>query len=311
MRLLFAGTPGLALPTLQALSARHQIVAVLTRPPAAQGRRAALVASPVAQWAQAHQVPVLAPRRVSQAGLADQVRALAPDCCPVVAYGGLITAELLAIPAGGWVNLHFSTLPAYRGAAPVQAALLDGCTRTGVTTFRLVAELDAGPVYRQVTVDIADEETAGDLLERLASLGASVMVDTLADIAAGGSARDQPTAGVSYAAKISTDQARLDLSGTVAQLVNRVRAMSPRPGAWCQWQGQVFKVLRARRCDHPGPDPTGRAWLVGALRASRRALWCRVGDGWVELVEVQPAGKKPMAGADWARGALGEAGRLA
>lgn len=300
MRLLFAGTPETALPVAEAVGGVHDVVAVLTRPPAAQGRSSRLVASPVARWAEARRVEVLDPVSPRDPALAERIRRLAPECCVVVAYGGLITRKLLALPRHGWVNLHYSLLPAYRGAAPVQHALLDGRATTGVTTFRLVPALDAGPVFLRREVAVAADETAGDLLDRLSLIGAQAMVETLAMVEAGVSPTEQGADGVSWAPKLDPEQARLDWSRPALELANQARAMSPDPGAWTLLAGQRFRVLRAAP-GAPVPDLLAEA-APGRLWATKRKLYCRAGDGWVELVQVQAAGKQPMAGADWARG---------
>jgi len=232
------------------------------------------------------------------------VRGIAPQCCPVVAYGGLITPELLRIPTHGWINLHFSILPAYRGAAPVQRALLDGCTQTGITTFLLEPALDSGPVYLQQSVDIAPNETAGDLLDALAVLGAQSMAETMEMIEAGYQPTAQPDQGISYAPKITAEDARLDIGVPASRVVNRVRAMSPEPGAWALLGGQRFKILRARLADPQDVSSLAADGVLGRLAATKKHLFCHVRDGWIELMEVQAIGKKVMTGADWARGAL-------
>ena len=302
MRLIFAGTPATAVPVLDALHEVHDVRAVLTRPPAAQGRSSRLVPSEVEEWAREHDVEVLAPQSLKDPAVADRIREISPDCCPVVAYGGLITRELLGIPALGWINLHYSLLPAYRGAAPVQRALMDHRTSTGVTAFRIVPALDAGPVFLQKRVEIGDEETAGDLLNRLSVVGAAVMVEALALAEQGIEPDDQPREGVSLAPKITSEEARLDLRWDPRRCVDLVRAMSPEPGAWAEMGSQRFKILRARIAAQPCPGAPGEA-AAGTLYATKKKLFCRVGDGWIELVEVQAPGKKPMPGADWARGA--------
>ncbi len=310
MRLVFAGTPEVAVPVADRLALDHEIVAVLTRPPAAQGRSARLVASPVEAWARSRGVEVLAPDSLREEAFVARLTALAPQCCPVVAYGGLITRALLALPDHGWINLHFSLLPAYRGAAPVQRALLDGRHQTGLTTFQIVPALDAGPVYLRRSVEVAPTETAGELLERLSHLGAEAMAETLRLAEAGVVPAPQAATGVSLAPKISTDEARLDFSQPVRALVDRVRAMSPDPGAWALLAGQRFKVLRAVPAG-PAPWPGDRGEpRPGDLWATKRQLFCRAGDGWAGLGQVQVTGKKPMAGADWARGAWQAGSRL-
>lgn len=309
MRLIFAGTPRLAVPVVQRLSEHHDIVAVLTRPPSPQGRSSRLVPSPVQEWADARGVTVIAPATLRDPAVVRVMRDLAPDCCPVVAYGGLVTRELLAVPRWGWINLHFSLLPAYRGAAPVQRALLDGCEQTGLTTFRLVPALDAGPVFLQRELSIGPAETAGDLLERLVPLGAGAMVATLDLVERGVEPSEQPAGGVSLAPKLTVDEARLNFARSARDAVNRVRAMSPEPGAWALLGGQRFKVLRAMMADGPGAVGPVEA-IPGRLRATKAHLFCRAGDGWVDLVEVQAVGRKAMPGADWARGAWHEGDHL-
>jgi len=301
MKLIFAGTPSTALPVLERLDELHEVAAVLTRPPAAQGRSSKLVGSPVEMWARSHGIEVLAPRSLKDPSLTARIREIAPQCCPVVAYGGLITRELLNIPIHGWINLHYSLLPAYRGAAPVQRALMDGCDSTGVTVFRIVPALDAGPVYLQTRVPIEDEETTGDVLRRLSLVGADAMAEGLARAEQGQEPVPQSEQGVSLAPKVTPDEAHLDLTCDGRRCVNLVRAMSPEPGAWAEMGSGRFKILRARIADLPsGMGET----LPGTLHATKKSLLCRVGDGWIECVEVQAPGKKPMPGADWARGGL-------
>ncbi len=311
MRLVFAGTPDVAVPVADRLAADHEILAVLTRPPAPQGRSSRPVPSPVEVWARRQGIEVLAPDNLRDESFIARLSALAPQCCPVVAYGGLITKRLLELPPDGWVNLHFSLLPAYRGAAPVQRAILDDCDHTGVTTFRIVQALDAGPVYMRETIRVDDSETAGDLLERLSHLGAETMTQTLRLIQTGIQPTAQPDQGISLAAKVTTAEARLDFDQSARAVVNRVRAMSPDPGAWAMLADQRFKVLRARTMPNiaelvPGIN-SGRP---GDMVATKKHLVCRAADGWIELSEVQATGKKPMAGADWARGAWQAGSRL-
>jgi len=311
MRLVFAGTPLAALPSLERLAATHDVVAVLTRPATPQGRSGRPVASAVAQWAQTHGIEVLAPASPRAASLARRLTELSPDCCPVVAYGGLIPRALLCQPPHGWINLHFSLLPAWRGAAPVQRAILAGQTTTGVTTFQLVPELDAGPVYRCQPTEIGRDETAGDLTRRLADIGAAVLDETLRAVAEGERPRSQPVEGVSLAPKIDPAEARVDPNQPAADLLSRIRAMSPEPGAWASLAEVPLKILRARLAEAPSdPAPVSGPGQVGDLVATKRALYWIVRDGAIELVEVQAAGRRAMAGADWARGALRGPARL-
>ena len=303
MKVVFAGTPAIALPVLDQLSQHHDIQAVVTRPPARHGRSSKLVASPVEQWANLRGIEVLTPTKQSYSDFAKRLRQIAPDCCPVVAYGQILTARLLEIPTHGWINLHFSALPAYRGAAPVQRALLDGCTQTAITTFRIVPTLDAGPIFIQVPIEITAYETAGDLLTRMATIGGTAMVETLQRIAAGDQPYPQPTVGVSLAPKLTSEDARLDLAHPALQFVNQVRAMSPQPGAWALLDGQRFKILRASLIDDDEGLPDDSHLQIGQLWATNKALFCRLDEAWVELIEVQAFARKPMAGSDWARGA--------
>ncbi|MDR1807376.1 MAG: methionyl-tRNA formyltransferase [Propionibacteriaceae bacterium] len=300
MRLVFAGTPALALPALDALvGAGHEVAAVLTRPPAARGRSGKLRPSPVQEWAEARGVEVLVPRSAQDPALAARLAELAPDCCPVVAYGGLIPEPLLQIPPLGWINLHFSLLPAYRGAAPVQHALLNGETVTGATTFRLVPALDAGPVFRRLTVPVGPRVTAGELLDELAGRGAALLVETLAAAAAGEEPEPQPAGPVSLAPKIEPADVRLDWTRPASALDRLVRAANPEPGAWTTAAGQRLRILRAEPVDAaPGPAPTP----PGRLAIGKKEVLVTTGAGHLRLLEVVPAGKRAMPAPDWARG---------
>ena len=295
MRLVFAGTPATALPSLDAIAASsHELVAVVTRPASAHGRSARLVPSPVALWAEEHDVEVLTPQHPKDLGFRTRLALLAPDCCPVVAYGALLPQRTLDIPLHGWVNLHFSLLPAYRGAAPVQRAVMDGVTTTGATTFRIVRELDAGPVYGTLAEPVAPLDTAGDLLDRLAIRGAGLLVETLDLIADGAEPTPQPDEGISYAAKLELDDVRIDWTRPAQELADLVRGANPEPGAWTTWDGQRFRVLLAEPAEEPLPE--------GAIEARRRELLVGTGSASLRLLTVQPVGKKPMPGADWGRG---------
>ncbi len=296
MRLVFAGTPVTALPSLDAISASvHELVGVVTRPASPQGRSARLVPSPVAQWAQERGVEVLAPEHPKDRDFRDRLAALAPDCCPVVAYGALLPQRTLDIPVHGWVNLHFSLLPAYRGAAPVQRAVMDGVHVTGATTFRIVRELDAGPMYGSITEPVAPLDTAGELLDRLAIRGAELLVETLDRIAAGVEPTPQPVEGLSYAAKLELGDVRIDWTRPARELADLVRGANPEPGAWTTIGGERFRVLLAEACDEALPH--------GAIDARRREVLVGTGSASLRLLTVQPVGRKAMAGADWGRGA--------
>ncbi len=301
VRLVFAGTPEPALPALRRLldSPRHEVVAVLTRPDAASGRRGKLEPSPVAHEALDRGVPVLRPARPNSAEFVAELAELAPECCPVVAYGALLRESLLAVPTHGWVNLHFSLLPAWRGAAPVQAAIAAGDVVTGATTFHIEPSLDSGPIYGVVTETVQPTDTAGDLLERLAHSGAALLSATLDGIADGAlSPRPQPAEGVSLAPKITVEQARVrwDLPAPVVE--RRVRAVTPNPGAWTLIGGLRIK-LGPVRPDADAPMPLS----PGTVHVDRSGVWIGTGTEPVRLGRVQPPGKKLMDAVDWARGA--------
>lgn len=300
MRIVFAGTPEPALPSLRRLieSPRHDIVAVLTRPDAASGRRAKPSPSPVARLALEQNIPVLRPSKPNSDEFIAELTALAPECCAVVAYGALLSERLLAVPEHGWVNLHFSLLPAWRGAAPVQAAIAAGDAVTGATTFLIEQALDSGPVYGVVTETIRPTDTAGDLLERLSFSGAELLETTLDGIADGSLAPvPQPADGVTIAPKITVEEARVrwDLPAHVVE--RRIRAVTPNPGAWT-----MIGDLRVKL----GPvtvDDQMESLTPGAIRAGRDGVRVGTASAPVLLGVVQPPGKKPMNAADWARGA--------
>lgn len=298
MRVAFAGTPEVALPSLAAIVAsRHDLVGVVTRPDAPAGRGRRLRPSPVAEAAAELGVPVLKPDHPRDPAFADALRALEPGCCAVVAYGALVPEAVLAIPEHGWVNLHFSCLPAWRGAAPVQHALWAGDEVTGATTFRLVKELDAGPTYGVMTERIRPTDTAGDLLARLAEGGAGLLVATLDGLADGAlEARPQPADGLSYAPRITVDDARIDWQQPAVAIDRQVRACTPAPGAWTTYAGERLKVAPLR------PDPTAEVLAPGELAVTKDAVFVGTGTVAVRLGEVKPHGKRQMAAADWARG---------
>jgi methionyl-tRNA formyltransferase len=302
MRLVFAGTPEAAVPALDALlKSRHEVTAVITRPDAPAGRGLHLVPSPVAERAEAAGVEVLKPARPREPEFIDRLRHIAPDCAPVTAYGALIPQSVLDIPAQGWVNLHFSVLPAWRGAAPVQHAILHGDDITGATTFRLVKELDAGPVFGVVTEPIRPDDTAGDLLGRLAVSGAELLVATLDGIESGQlEARPQPTEGVSLAPKITAEDARVRWDQPATAVDRQIRACTPGPGAWTMLDGARLKLWRVDLT----PDGADSAGLLapGEVRILRSAVLVGTATTPVGLGDIQPPGKRRMRAADWARG---------
>ncbi|MEO8815704.1 MAG: methionyl-tRNA formyltransferase [Mycobacterium sp.] len=301
MRLVFAGTPDTALPSLQRLidSPHHEVAAVLTRPDAASGRRGHPQPSPVARLARDHDIPVLRPAKPNAPESVAELSELAPDCCAVVAYGALLRDELLTVPAHGWINLHFSLLPAWRGAAPVQAAIAAGDAVTGATTFQIELELDCGPVYGLVTETIRPTDTAGVLLDRLAVSGAELLAATLDGVADGTTTPvPQPADGVSYASKITVDAARVRWSLPAQTVERHIRAVTPHPGAWTEVGDLRIKVGPVA-VDADGPD----TMAPGDVRIDRHAVWIGTGSQPVRLGQIQPPGKKLMDAADWARGA--------
>ncbi|MFT7838999.1 methionyl-tRNA formyltransferase [Saccharothrix sp. BKS2] len=305
MRLVFAGTPEVALPSLRALleSDRHEVAAVVTRPEAPSGRGRRVERSPVAALADEHGIEVLTPVKAGDPAFLARLRELRPDLCPVVAYGALLPESALAIPTHGWVNLHFSVLPAWRGAAPVQAAVRHGDDITGATTFRIVKALDAGPVFGVLTERVRERDTAGELLARLAESGAKLLLSTVDGIADGSlRAVEQPEEGVSYAPKVAVDDARLDF-GTPAAALDRVaRAVTPDPGAWAGFRGERLKLGPVL------PVEEGHDLAPGEIKVERKRVLVGTATEPVALGEVQAQGKKRMPATDWARGARVEAG---
>jgi methionyl-tRNA formyltransferase len=298
VRIVFGGTPDVAIPSLDALAAsRHELVAAVTRPDAPSGRGKKLTASPVAQRAAELGIEVLKPQRPRDEEFVSRLTELAPDCCPVVAYGALLPQRVLDVPQHGWVNLHFSLLPAWRGAAPVQHAILSGDKTTGATTFRIVLELDAGPIFATVTEPIHPDDTAGDLLHRLSVSGARLLVDTLDGIEDGTltpTPQSESDGQLSYASKITVDDARIDWEEPADVADRLIRACFPAPGAWTTFEGERFKINSARISDVVLPP--------GVLDVTKRSVRVGTGTQALELGEVQVQGKKPMAAADWARG---------
>jgi methionyl-tRNA formyltransferase len=303
MRLAFAGTPQVALPALRALlDSRHEVVAVVTRPDAPAGRGRHLVASPVAELARAQGIEVLAPARPREPAFLERLAAIAPDCCPVVAYGALLPRPALDIPRHGWVNLHFSLLPAWRGAAPVQAAIWNGDEITGATTFEIEESLDSGPVYGVVTEPVKPTDTAGDLLARLAESGAGLLLATMDGIGDGTLVpRPQPADGVTVAPKITVEDARVKWTLPAFAVDRRIRACTPHPGAWTVFRGERLKLGPVR----PMAEPVGGP---GELVVWRQRVQVGTAVGAVELGEVQAQGKRRMSAVDWCRGVRPEAG---
>lgn len=300
MKLVFAGTPEVAVPSLRALvDSGHEVAAVVTRPDARSGRGRTLSASPVGELAESEGIEVLKPAKAGDPEFLERLAGIAPDCCPVVAYGALLPQSALDIPPHGWINLHFSLLPAWRGAAPVQHALLRGDDVTGASTFRIVKELDAGPVFGTLTETVRSTDTSGDLLGRLAVSGAELLVRTLDGIESGQlAAVPQPEAEVSYAEKLSTLDAELDFTAPALRVDRVARACTPAPGAWTTFRGTRLKVGPVRPlsdADTPQLDP-------GQLHVVNKRVIAGTSTHPVVLGDVQPQGKRSMPATDWARG---------
>jgi methionyl-tRNA formyltransferase len=299
MKLVFAGTPEVAVPALDALIAsdRHEVAAVVTRPDAPAGRGRRLVASPVADRAEEAGIEVLKPAKPRDEAFLARLREIAPDCCPVVAYGALLPKVALDVPARGWVNLHFSLLPAWRGAAPVQHAIMAGDEITGASTFLIEEGLDSGPVYGTVTEAVRPTDTSGDLLTRLAFAGAGLLSATMDGIEDGSlKAVAQPADGITVAPKITVENAQVDWAAPALRVDRVVRGCTPAPGAWTVFRDERLKLIQAV----PVPDRTDLA--PGELAVGKKNLYVGTGSYAVELLWVQAQGKKPMAAADWARG---------
>ncbi|MET3567829.1 methionyl-tRNA formyltransferase [Leifsonia sp. 563] len=295
MRIVFAGTPAVALPSLEAVAARHEVVAVVTREDAPLGRKRVLTPSPVAEAAERLGLPVIKANRLGD-DVTERITALQPDLGVVVAYGGLVREPLLSLPRLGWVNLHFSLLPRWRGAAPVQRAVIAGDTETGAAVFHLVPELDAGDVYAELRRPIGPDETAGELLSALAEEGAALLADTADALAAGTAAATPQEGEVTLAPKLTLEDARLDLTEPAERVSARLRGVTPEPGAFVLLDGERFKVHEARTTD--GEEPVA----PGAVELRGKRVLVGTGTAPLELVTVQPAGKRAMPAADWLRG---------
>ena len=297
MRLVFAGTPEPAVPSLRLLAASdHEIAAVLTRTDAPLGRKRLLTPSPVAVAAEELGLEGVKTNRLDAAA-SDRIAALAPDLGVIVAYGGLVREPLLSTPVHGWINLHFSLLPRWRGAAPVQHALIAGDPVTGASVFRLVAELDAGDVYAETPYRVPDAATAGDVLSALAGIGARLLLTVVDDIAAGRAARTPQSGAPSYAPKLGDDDGRIRWDAPQGAVLDRIRGVTPEPGAHTSVDGARLKVLAARPApaDAPRLDP-------GELALHARSVIAGTNDAPVVLESVQPAGRAVMRAADWWRG---------
>lgn len=295
LRLVVAGSPVAAVPTLTALAdGPHEVVRVITRPPTPQGRRRVMTPTPVAVEAERRGLPVLEARRLDE--IEPELRALAIDLGVIVAYGALVREPLLSWPRLGWINLHFSLLPRWRGAAPVQHAIIAGDSETGATVFQLTDGLDEGDWYARVVTPIGAHRTAGSLLDELSHLGADLVRQVVDDLAAGTAVPHPQVGEPTRAPKLDRDDAALRFSVPADALHAQVRGVTPEPGAHCRWGDQVLKVLETAIARDAAPLPPGILRRDGA-----RVVVGTTSDP-LELVRVQPAGKQAMSAADWARG---------
>jgi methionyl-tRNA formyltransferase len=305
VRVAFLGTPDVAVPALEALLAAPdvEVAVVLTNPDRPKGRSKRPVPPPVKVAAEAADVPVWQPQKPIE--VVDELAALDLDACAVVAYGALLPPRVLAAGGRGFVNLHFSLLPRWRGAAPVQHALRAGDTVTGVTTFVLDEGMDTGPVLRTLEVPIDPDESAGELLDRLAVLGAPVLVDALRDLVAGVAPIPQPEVGATLAPKITVEDVGIDLQASARTVADLVRSADPSPGAHTTFRGERLKVFRAVPVDDD-PEPSAEPGTVVAV--DRRGAVVACGTGAVRLLAVQPAGRSRMDGAAFVNGYRPEVG---
>jgi methionyl-tRNA formyltransferase len=305
LRIVFAGTPAAAVPSLAALlDSSHQVAAVITRPAARRGRGRTVSPCPVAELAEKVGIPVLTPESPRDPHFQAELKELAPEAAAVVAYGALLPPPVLAIPPHGWVNLHFSLLPAWRGASPVQAAIRAGDDITGASTFRLEAGMDTGPVYGVITETIRPDDTTGDLLDRLATGGAQLLLATLDGLQDGSiQARPQPAEGVSYAGKVTVADARIDWSTPAVGIDRLIRSVTPEPGAWTDspWGRMVLGSVQLVGRTDLGP---------GELAVSKSAVLVGTATEAVRLGQVTPPGRRSMLAADWARGVRPAAGSV-
>lgn len=297
MRILFAGTPDVAIPSLTRLiDDGHEVLAVLTRAPAPAGRKHRLVPSPVHTFAEEHGIDVLTPSTLRAPEIQEAIKALEPEAVAVVAYGMLVPPALLDVPTHGWINLHFSLLPAWRGAAPVQYSIAAGDDITGASTFRLEAGLDTGPVFGQLTEAVGPRDTSDELLARLSVSGAELLSRTFALLEAGEAVPVPQEGEVSLAPTISTQDAKVDWSLPAIAIDRRIRAHTSTPGAWTTLDGVRVKLGPVE------PVADGPALEPGRIAAGKKVL-VGTGSAPVALSWVMPAGKKRMEADAWARGA--------
>lgn len=299
-RVVFMGSPDFALPSLRALTSRYQIVGVVTQPDRASGRGRALKPPPVKTLALELGLPLVQPEKLRQPEAVQQLRAWNPDLIVVAAFGQILKPEVLDLPRFGCLNVHASLLPRWRGAAPINAAILAGDEETGITIMKMDAGLDTGGILAQRAFRLSPDVTAGAAFDALSALGADLLLESLPDYLAGKlTPVPQPEDGVTYAPMLKKEDGRLDFARPAAELERRVRAMNPWPGAWFEWDGNLLKVARAKTVNGEKGWASGTRLVV----EGRPAVTCA--DGALVLEEVQPAGKRLMSGRAFLAGARG------
>lgn len=303
MRVVFAGTPESAIPSLDAIhqSENHELIAVITQPDAQSGRGRRVARSAVARRAEELGIPLLQPENISDPAFVDELNSLQPDCCPIVAYGQLLKKNVLTVPKFGWINLHFSLLPLWRGAAPVQWAIRAGDEVTGASTFLLEEGMDTGPIIGSITENIRNQDTTLTLMERLATSGAALLVESLDALEQGiASPLPQNNADATYTKKISTDDARIEWNLPAHIVSRRIRSVTPAPGAWSELNGKRMKIGSVMLADTSAVQASAQP---GQLIFDGKRLWVRAADDYLNVIEIQAPGKRMMSAADWARGA--------
>jgi len=300
IRIVFMGSPDFALPTLSILAKSHQVVGVITQPDRASGRGRELKSPPVKTLALELNIPVMQPEKLRMPEPMEQLRAWAPDLIVVAAFGQILKKDVLELPRYGCINVHASLLPRWRGAAPINAAILAGDEETGVTIMKMDVGLDTGPMFAKKSIRLNPDDTAGSVLETLSTLGADLLNETLPDIISGKlTAEPQPAEGATYAPMLKKEDGLLDFTHPAIELERRVRAMNPWPGAWFEWNGSPLKVGRASVVSGEKSLASGSRFTVDGRPAVMSA------DGALILDEVQPAGKKIMPGKSFLPGARG------
>jgi methionyl-tRNA formyltransferase len=298
-RTVFMGSPEFSLPILRQLAENYPVAGVVTQPDRPAGRGRALTPPPIKFLAGELGLPVIQPSRLKEPAAMAQLEAWQPELIVVAAFGQILRPAVLDLPRYGCINVHASLLPRWRGAAPIQAAILEGDEQTGVTIMRMDPGVDTGPLLSQRAIPIHPEDTAGSLSQRLAGLGAQLLLETLPGYLSGDRApQPQDDSQATYAPMLKKEDGQLDFSQPAARLARRVHAFNPWPGAYTIWQGQILKVHQARALDEPSPGPDRTAVHAGLPAVG-------TGDGLLVLEEVQPAGKRPMPGKDFLQGARG------